>query len=222
MTALVGLATRLALAKVALHVPGGTQDVETLAPIIDAGVDLLLLGGTGDVDADVETLRTIRNRYGATPLLLGTSSKTVAAPGSADVVHLARPGWRFWGYPKGHQWSLLGRHADHSAIVRDPGEDFDYLFVGPLMDLDGDVIRAAVKTQPPLTPRALPWFALGNFDVDDAEACLTAGARRIALTGEVLERDDAVEVVRRVAEAVTRAWEADENSEAFRFEAFRF
>lgn len=222
MTALVGLATRLALAKVALHVPGGLADPETLTPVIAAGVDLLLIGETGDVDADVATLEAIRNRCGATPLLLGTSGKKAAAPASADVVHLARPGWRFWGYPKGHQWSLLGRHGDHAAIVEDPGEDFDYLFVGPLTDLGDDLLTVAVRDQPPLTTGALPWFALGNFDVEHVEVLLSAGARRVALTGEVLGRDHAIDVIRGISEAVTRAWEADERTQAFRFEAFRF
>lgn len=219
---MVGLATRLALAKVALHVPGGKADIELLTPIIDAGVDLLILGGTGETRADVETLREARSRHGATTLLLGTSSKSVAAPGSADVVHLARPGWRFWGHPKGHQWSLLGRHAGHTAIVSDPGEDFDYLFVGPLTDLADEVLKAAVMHQPPLTEDAVPWFALGNFGVNDAEMCLSAGARRIALTGDVLARDDTVDVVRAIADAVDQAWESDARSKSFRFSAFHF
>lgn len=220
MTALVGLATRLALAKVALHVPGETHGAEALGPLVDAGVDMLILGGSGDREADVDTLRSLRNRWGTTPLLLGTSSRKVASPASADVVHLPHPGWRLWGYPQGHQWSLLGRHASSRSAVAGPGDDFDYLFVGPVTDPLDEVVLAAVETQRPLTAGALPWFALGNFDVEQATACLAAGARRIALTGQVLDRDDALDVVRGVAEAVARAWQTDERSQSYRREAY--
>ncbi len=221
MTALVGLATRLALAKVALLVPGPVMDVDTLAAVVDAGVDLLILEGSGDVDVDVETLRAIRSRWGTTTLLAGTARAKVAEPASADVVHLRRPGWRFWGYPKGHQWSLLGRHAGEVGIVEVPGDDFDYLFVGPLTSPDDAVLVAAVQHHPPLTRESLPWFALGDFTVEKADACLVAGARRIALTGEVLGREDAAGEVRVIAEAVARAWVADDRAHGFTAEAFR-
>lgn len=223
MTALVALTTRLALARVALLVPGGPVDMERLSNVVQAGVDLLILGGTDDVDQDVEVLRAVRNRFGATPLLTGTSSKDVAAPAAADVVHLRRPGWRFWGYPKGHQWSLLGRHAGESAVVAAPGSDFDYLFLGPLVRPQGNaaLLRAAVERQPPLTRDAVPWFALGDFSREDVGACLAAGARRIALTADVWDRDDAAEVVAATAEAVKRAWTSDDRFGDYRAAAFR-
>ncbi|MGV8844954.1 hypothetical protein [Tessaracoccus sp.] len=221
MTALVALTTRLALARVAVLVPGGPIDMDTLSSVVQAGVDLLILGGTDDVAADVDVLRAVRQRCGATSLLVGTSSTEVAVPAAADVVHLRRPGWRFWGYPKGHQWSLLGRHAGESAIVTAPGADFDYVFVGPLADADSSLLRAAVERQPPLTQDAVPWFAFGNFQSADVDACLAAGARRIALTADVWDRADAAEVVAETAEAVRRAWTRDERSVDYRAAAFR-
>ncbi len=221
MTALVGLATRLALARMALVVPGGLADVEVLAPIIDAGVDLLVLEGSGDVDADVHALRAMRGRWGATTLLVATERAKVAEPALADVVHLRRPGWRFWGYPKGHQWSLLGRHAGETGIVKVPGDAFDYLFVGPLSGPDDALLATAVEHQQPLTSEALPWFALGDFTVQDVDGCLNAGARRIALTCGVLEREDPEATVRVIAESVARAWAGDERAHGYRADAFR-
>ncbi|MDO5735174.1 MAG: hypothetical protein Q4P15_01715 [Propionibacteriaceae bacterium] len=221
MTALLALTTRLALAKVALVVPAGFSDVDTLGPVIDAGADLLILDGSGDVDNDVEVLRAVRRRWGTTPLLVGTSSKRVAGPASADVVHLARPGWRFWGYPKGHEWSLLGRHAIDSTVVAAPGDDFDYLFVGPLEGSNEEILATAVEHQPPLVSGSVPWFAWGDFRSDDVAACLSAGARRIALTGDVWDRGAAARLVQETVGAVTRAWSADERSTAYRAAAFR-
>lgn len=221
MTALVGLATRLALARLALFVPGASADVEALAPVVGAGVDLLILDGSGDVDADVEVLRTIRARWATTTLLAGTASAKVAEPALADVVHFRRPGWRFWGYPRGHQWSLLGRHAGEPGIVEAPGSDFDYLFVGPLQDQATDLLSLAVERHPPLVSAALPWFALGDFTAPQVDAHLLAGARRVALTGDVLEREDPAGEVGVIAEAVARAWAGDERTKAYRDEAFR-
>ncbi len=215
----MGLATRLALAGLALHVPGDRPDLESLVPVIEAGVDLLILDGSGDVDADVELLRAIRQRWAGRPLMVGTSSSKVAAPSAADVVHLRRPGWRFWGYPQGHEWSLLGRDATEAAVVESPGDDFDYLFV-PLAGPRDPLLAAGLAHQPPLTAGALPWFALGDFSVQEVDDCLRDGARRIALTGDGLWREDAADRVRKIAECVARSWAGDERAHGYRRGAF--
>lgn len=219
MTALMGLRTRLALAKVAVLVPGGLADVEALSSVVDAGVDLLVLEGSGGVDADVEVVRSMRNRWGTSTLLVGTAKKDVAAPAAADVVHLRRPGWRFFGYPQGHEWSLLGRHAMEVGVVESPGDAFDYLFL-PLSRPQDPLLAAGLTHQPPLTAGALPWFALGENDLSTVEGLLAAGARRIALTADVFSELDAGERVRTTAVAVARAWARDERAHGYRAGAF--
>ncbi len=221
MTSLMGLRTRLALARVAVLVPCGLSDVETLSSLVDAGADLLILEGSDDVDADVDVVRSMRNRWGTSPLLLGTAKKDVAAPAAADVVHLKRPGWRFFGYPQGHEWSLLGRHATEPDVMESPGDDFDYLFVGPLASTEDSLLMSAVEHQPPLTSTALPWFALGDFSVQQADGCLRAGARRIAFIADTMDREDAADRVRVIAESVARSWAGDERAHAYRASAFQ-
>lgn len=221
MTALMGLRTRLALAKVAVLVPCELSDVEMLSSFVDAGADLLVLEGSDDAEADVHLVQRMRRRWGTTALLVGTASKDVAAPAAADVVHLKRPGWRFWGYPQGHEWSLLGRHAAERGIVESPGDDFDYLFVGLVTNADDQVLKAAVERQPPLSPGSLPWFALGDFAMQDADACLNAGARRIAFTADAMRREDAVDRIRVIAECVARSWAGDELAHDYRLAAFQ-
>ncbi|MGO1487512.1 MAG: hypothetical protein ACTHWA_03020 [Arachnia sp.] len=220
MTALMGLRTRLALAKVAVLVEGESLAFETLTSFVDAGADLLILGGTGDVDADVEVMRSMRNAWGSSPLLMGTAMKGVAAPAAVDVVHLKRPGWRFFGYPQGHAWSLLGRHATEDAVLESPGTAFDYLFV-PLSRPKRRLLVSALEHQPPLTPGALPWFALGDHDLATVEDLLAAGVRRIALTGDALHRSDAQKRIVSVVDAVARTWSADERSHSYRAAALR-
>lgn len=220
MSALMGLRTRLALARVGVIVPCGLSNVETLSSLVDAGADLLILEGSEDVEVDVDVLRSMRNRWGTSPLLVGTTEKKVAAPAAADVVHLKRPEWRFWGYPRGHEWTLLGRHASEVGVIQSPGVDFDYLFV-PLAGPQDPLLAVGLEHQAPLTVDALPWFALGDFSPEDVEVLLVAGARRIALTVGLLERDDAVTVVRRTAGVVRQVWDDDHRSTAYRAAAFR-
>ena len=216
----MGLRTRLALARVAVLVPSALSDVETLSSFVDAGADLVILEGSDDVEADVNVLQSMRGRWGTSPLLVGTSNKDVAAPAAADVVHLKRPGWRFWGYPQGHEWSLLGRHASERAVVESPGDDFDYLFVGPFADAQDRLLMAAVEHQPPLIAGSRPWFAMGDFSMQEADACLAAGARRIALTAETMGRQDAADRIRVIAECVARSWASDERAHGYRRGAF--
>lgn len=219
MTALVSLAARLSLAKVALHVSADQASIAALEPVLAAGVDLLILGGSGDVELDVEELREFRQKYARTRMLLGTDSEDVAVPGAADVVHFNRRHW-LRGHTKGHQWSLRGFNAGHDAALASPGDDFDYVFVGPLTDGREDLLASAVRHQPPLTAGALPWFAMVGSEDEMAE-CLAAGARRVALCGDLLRRDDACDVVARTAEAVAQEWSVDDRTPAYRREAFR-
>ena len=219
MTALVSLATRLSLAKVALHVSAEKAVSADLEPLISAGVDLLVLGGSGTVEQDVATLQDLRRRYARTRLLLGTDSDDVAVPGAADVVHYNRRHW-LRGHVKGHEWGLRGFTTAHGAAIASPGDDFDYMFVGPLADNQGDLLASAVAHQPPLTATALPWFAMVDAGMDAVTGFLTAGARRVALSGDVWLEEDPCREVDRIAEAVAAAWSGDVRTPGYRREAF--
>lgn len=224
VTALMSLKSRLALARLALHVRADQADVPTLAPVLAAGVDLLVLGGSGDDAVDVDTLTSFRSVHGSSTLLLATDNGDAATQASADVVHIARPGWKMWGsYPRGHQWSLLGRGARDARTVRSPGDDWDYLFVGPLdlAQTDSRVLREAVPAQPAFSAEALPWFALGAFTPDSARTVVTAGVRRIALTPEALEAQDAVAAVQQIRAVLDAAWQADPAAAPYTAGAFR-
>ncbi|MCC2593409.1 hypothetical protein LKO27_08310 [Tessaracoccus sp. OS52] len=222
MTAMMSLRSRLALAKLALHARSDQLDVDRLAPLINAGVDLLVLGGTGDEAADAGTLRAFREVYARTPLLLATDNGDAAEEASADVVHLVKPGWKLWGsYPKGHEWTLLGRHTCDARTVRKPGDDWDYLFVGPLREdeFEAHPLREALAEQPPFAADALPWFALGAFQLSAVENLLGMGVRRIALTGDVLDAAEPVASVAGIRAALNRAWDNDEAARAYRLSA---
>lgn len=222
VTALMSLGSRLALARVALHARSDQSDIDRLAPVIRAGVDLLVLGASGDDSRDADTLGAFREVYAHVPLLLATANGDCAEDASADVVHLERPGWKLWGsYPRGHQWSLLGRNACDARTVRRPGDEWQYLFVGPLTadDTDSPPFVEAVSRQRPFSSEALPWFVLGDFSAQSVAPFLAAGARRVALTDAVLDDPDAVARVGAVRAAVEHAWSSDADAKAYRLAA---
>lgn len=215
----MSLKSRLAMAKLALHVRAEQADLEFLAPLLQAGVDLLVLGSTGDDERDAEILGGFREVYARLPLLLATDNGGAAEQASADVVHLERPGLRLFGsLPRGHQWTLLGRNARDERTIRKPGDDYAYLFVGPIRDgAESEALADAVEHQRPFSDGALPWFALGEFTLDEVTAVLGAGARRVALGGDVLDRDeDSVAFIAAVKEALDAAWAEDPEGGAYR------
>lgn len=218
VTAMMSLRSRLALARVALHARADQADIERLAPVLQSGVDLLVLGSAGDDERDAETLRSFREVYAHVPLLLATANGDCAQDASADVVHLAKPGWKLWGsYPRGHQWGLLGRNVGDARTVRKPGDEWQYLFVGPVTvhDEQSRPFVEAVSEQKPFSREALPWFVLGDFDAASVAPFLAAGARRVALGDAVLDHQDPAGRVAAIRTAVDAAWAADESSKAY-------
>lgn len=225
MTALMSLRSRLALSKVALVVPGAVATPELAGRLVAAGLDLLVVGATDDARADADVVLALRAAVGTTRLLVATDNGAAAGPAQADVVHVHSPGWRLWGdYPSGHRWSLLGRCARDARTVRRPGDVWDYLFIGPLerVDPDSRALAEALAEQPPFVPKALPWFAYGDFDATGVRDLIGLGARRIALTSAAVSGGvggDVVERVAAISSALAAAWDADEAAQAYRMSA---
>lgn len=211
----MSLQSRLARARCALHVRADQTDPDFLQPILLAGIDLVVLGASDDVDADVEAVRRLRDRWMGQPLLVATDGAEVAQPAAADVAHVERPGWKLWGdYPRGHEWSLLGRGVRDGRTVGRPGKAWDYLFVGPVDPESGSqpLVEAGVREQEPFSPDALPWFVLGDFTAENAGHVLGMGARRLALGHDVVAAPDAVARVTALRALLDATWQADERS----------
>lgn len=223
MTAMMSLRSRLAMARLAVFVRKGQADVAALARLVKAGVDLLVLGNTGDVDADEVKVRACRTGITDRSLLTATANGDAAAGAAADVVHVEHPGWRLWGdYPRGHQWTLLGRNVSEPRTVRRPGDAWDYLFVKlgvPASAVSSPVLEAAVKRQPPFSIDALPWFVFGDWTRRQVEELISAGARRVAYDGELLADESAADRLRETAELLRQAWEQDPAAAAYRAHA---
>lgn len=207
------------MARLALVVDPDQADVHALAPVMHAGVDLLVLGDSGDVEADAQTIRDFREQWARTQLLLGTAHQAAGEAASADLVHTEKPGWFFHNVKRPHEWSLMGRGARDARAIRSPGDDYDYLFVGPTEDPGSRLISAALEHHPVFTVESLPWFVLTTPKA--VPGMLEAGARRIALGPDALRCGDPVTVVADTLAQIDAAWQGDPAQADYRSRAFR-
>lgn len=207
------------MARLALFVTAEQADVRALAAPMHAGVDLLILGDSGDPQRDAATLREFREQWGRTQMLLGTANPEAGEIAAADVVHLAKPHW--WSAPpkRPHEWSVLGRTLRDARTVRGAGERYDYFVIGPDVAPDSRVVAAAVEAQPCFDPDATAWFATAA--PGQAEAFVEVGVRRLALGPEALAEPDPASRIAEAAAVLKRTWDADPKVKAYRFGAFR-
>lgn len=181
MTALLGLRTRLLLARLAGTVPLG--DAETRLPgLLTAGVNLVVLRcAPGD---DVESAWRRLNAEIGTQVLL--AHDLLGAIGDLVVGSAMGP------VERPHRHALVGRRVRDARFLK---TDADFLLLGPAR-AGSKLLTEAVR----LGPEAV-WFAACG--VDDAPALLAAGARRLLLEEPTPEQAAAV------AGQVRAAWEAD-------------
>ncbi|MCC6496153.1 MAG: thiamine phosphate synthase [Propionibacteriaceae bacterium] len=223
MTALLGLATRLGLARLML-ITGTRSEVGDLAEFIDAGfaggVDLVQLR---DPDADPDTLlaalRVLRDvGYRYQGLVSVYESGALAEKFQADLLHLSERGEKA-AAARGHlhKWGLIGRschsRAQIEVAVADP--DVNYLTVGPVYgglpvgDAGLGLIQHAAKVAPPSDPKSKPWFAVGGITAANLDEVIAAGARRIAVSRAITDADDPEAAAMALKDRLRHVWNED-------------
>lgn len=210
---MVPLTTRLRLARLALTVPAEDADVQALGPLLHAGVDLLILGDSGEAERDAATLRGFRERWGMSQLLLATANAQAAGLCSADVVYHqaeappSRP----------HGFSLLGCGIHDVDAVASAGESFDFFL---LDEAPGSpVLDAALAQQPVFDAASTPWFA--RTAPQQAAGVIATGARRLAVDRSTLVTEDPAGELGPIASELKRAWKNDPESFGYVSAAFR-
>lgn len=205
MSVLFPLTTRLRLARLALVASPESVEAAELASLLHSGVDLLVLGDSGDAERDAATLREFRHRWGTAQLLLATANPQAGALGSADVVYLPTAGEP----QRPHEYSLLGCGVADAEAFGQMSQDLDFVF------LDGDgagLLDAALTKQPAYRRDSTPWFARTRPEA--ASSLIATGARRLALDGaEVLALADPAAEVKRISAELRQVWR--EEPEAF-------
>lgn len=224
MTALVPLTTRLRTARVAIVLPPEHSGPEA-ADFAAHGADLLLFSrGSRHLDECVEAVTTARNRLFGLTTLVAVDDLGVAMAVGADLVFVRRPGWRPFGYPRPHEYTLFGRPIEApDGLGKLSGDPFVFAFGGPAIR-DGElspVVAELAAAAPPLALPAAPvWFASGGITSGNVDEVLLAGARRVAVSTAVFSAADPFAETRVIAEAVKDAWRSDVRSQAYARDAF--
>lgn len=224
MTALMGIATRLKLARL-LYIAPDTGVVSALArPVFAGGVDIIALAD--DVsepiadDTAEEALAGILEAARTTQGLSGYFGRPVSAARlSPDIVVLVDPeantarARQLLG-----EWSVIGREChDREAVdaaLADPCVDF--LLVGPGLEL----VRYAAEKAPAHEPRSKPWFAVRGISPKTLDAVLRAGALRVAVGATITDAPDPGAVAEELKDRLRHAWNADPRMEAVTMAAF--
>lgn len=227
----MGLSTRLKLAKLHL-VTDLRADPEAFEALVsaalDGGVDVLQIR---DPRASGRQLRqgVERAMVLAVPhraiVVVGQQLDAAAAVG-ADALHLGAAGLDPVTARRGlHQWALLGRSVHDAQALRTSLEraEVDYLFVGPVFGAGPDrleLVRQAAEQAPQGVPGSEPWFAVGSIDATTIGSVLDAGARRVAVSGAVLNATDPAAATADLKATLVAAWNADPAMEAVALGAF--
>lgn len=234
MTALLGLATRLGLARLLL-ITGTRMEQADLAAFADAcfagGVDLMQLRDpSADHDQLLTALTAMRKvalHYQGLVAVYG--SAPLAQEFGADVLHLPErgiPAAEARGYL--HEWALVGRSC-HSrgqvdAALADP--NVNYLNVGPVfggLTQDGglDLVRHAAEVAPPGDAASKPWFAVGGITAGTLDQVLAAGARRISVSRAITSASDPEAAAISLKDRLRHAWNEDPAMANLTLQVFR-
>lgn len=224
MTALLGLATRLKLAKLMLITNARTQTAdlaEFAAAAFAGGVDLIQLREPyADLDVLAAALATVEKQAGRNGLVSAYGPTEVAAAIHADVAQLsALDGPAAEARAALGQWALVGR-ACHSPAQVDAAladEAVDFFTISPLFNAAGvgeaglSLVTYAAEVAPPAT--AKPWFAVGGVNAENLDQVLDAGARRIGVTRAIAAAADVQAAAAALDARLTRAWGQDPGME---------
>lgn len=220
MTALLGLAARLRLARLCLCTDSrGRQGdlAEFLAAAYAGGVDIVVIQGhpvqirQPDLapEAELAALETARRVAPPYDGLVGVhGSPVLAARSRTDILHLEPTGGPADQARRSlSTYALVGRSTrlpvQVDQAVADPA--VDYLWV----PAEPDLVRYAAAVAPVQEVTAKPWFAGGRITAATLDPVLAAGARRIVVGRAITEADDPQSVAGVLSARLAEAWRAD-------------
>ncbi len=236
MTALMGLAARLRLARLYLCTDARDQqgDLAAFAAAAFAGgVDIVQIRQKEMVpEAELAALGVVREaatRHRG--VVCVNDSADLAERFAADMLHLGQTdGPAGPAKARLHPWALLGRstHTQDQVdqAIADP--DVDYFCVGPVYPTTTkpdypavglDLVRYAARRAPTFDPAAKPWFAIGGIAQDNLDEVVEAGARRICVVRAITRSEDPQRAAERLRARLQQAWLADPRMESYVLQA---
>lgn len=238
MTALLGLATRLRLARLYLCTDARTEQGDLpdfLEAAFSGGVDIVQIRQKGmdpdDELAALEIAGTVARRHRG--LVCVNDSPVLAGRFSADVLHLGQTdGSAAEARRQLHRWALVGRstHAPEQTDEALADEAVDYFCVGPVYatatkpdyrPVGLDLVRYAAEVAPPSSVTAKPWFAIGGVNLDTIDEVIAAGARRVCVVRPVTEARHPQAAAQALSDRLHAAWQGDPAMESYTLAAYR-
>ncbi|HET9647189.1 MAG TPA: thiamine phosphate synthase [Microlunatus sp.] len=237
MTALLGLAARLKLARLYLctdtrSTQGDLADFLTEAFL--GGVDIIQVREKNlDPDAELaalETARTVAHRF-PRAIVCVNDSPELARRFNADMVHLGQTdGSARKAKQRLHQWALLGRstHAERETDQAIADDRTDYFCVGPVyatptkpdyVPVGLELVSYAARVAPPADPAAKPWFAIGGIDATRLDDVIAAGARRICVVRAITQAADPRAAAAVLSARLRAVWDEDPALRSYAFGA---
>lgn len=235
MTALLGIATRLRLAKLLLITDSRASN-DDLAKLAQAsfvgGVDIVQLRAPRVTEAEQLAALSVIHRVAAGTdwLVSGYGSAEIAAEAGVELLQLSSMDLDVGAaQAKLSQWSLVGRSCHSRALVdaavADPRTAF--FTVSPVFNAAGvgeaglDLVRYAAKVAPPSAAWAKPWFAVGGVSAADLDRVLAAGARRIGVTRAIAAATDPKAAAVALKARILQAWHDDPGADELGLAPFR-
>ncbi|WP_394275682.1 thiamine phosphate synthase [Luteococcus sp.] len=232
MTALMGLTSRLKVAKLHLITDVRREQGDFREFVVEAlhgGVDLLQVRDARASEEELAEALAIAQsaalQLNAT-VVAGTSL-SVAERFRADVVHVGAAGSSVDSARRVlPQHSLVGRSVHDSAALRKTRAD--YLMVGPVFgeSFEGvrfpglDLVRDAAATHRVDDPRGTPWFAVGGIDAGTIERVVEAGALRVAVSSAITRAADPQSSAAALKKVLLEAWGRTPGMEEYALKAF--
>ena len=225
MTALLGLDTRLRIARLLLVTDAreGRADLrEFVAAALAGGVDIVQWAEpNADAHASLASLAVLRDAaLRRQKIVAVTSDADLAGEFGADMlVLLDDASSASEARRRLHRYALIGRScrgpADVDVALADP--DVNFLIVAA----DPATVRHAAARAPQHDPASKPWFAAGGLTPEDLPDLLRAGCRRVAVSRAIAGAADPRAAAAAFADALARAWADDPGMERVEFAAFR-
>jgi thiamine-phosphate pyrophosphorylase len=237
VTALLGLATRLRLARLYLCTDTRRRQgdlADFLTEAFHGGVDIVQIReknlSAEDELAALETARAAAQPFQA--IVCVNDQPKLAGRFQADMLHVGQDdGSSRRAKRHLHQWALVGRSTHSTRQVDETlrDEQADYFCVGPVYatptkpdypPVGLELVRYAAQVAPVADPASRPWFAIGGINPDNLEDVLAAGGRRVCVVRAITEASDPRAAAERLAEPLRQAWQDDPRMEAYTFAAF--
>ena len=232
----MGLEARLRLARLYLCTDAREKQGELesfLQAALAGGVDIVQIRQKDmKPKAELAALEIARQVAGPTQCIVCVNdSPQLAGRFQADMLHLGQTdGSSTRARRYLHPWALLGRstHAPGQTDKAIKDRNVDYFCVGPVYATSTkpdyepvglDLVRYAARKAPVAVVKSKPWFAIGGISLDNLDAVIEAGARRVCVVRAITEASDPQAAADRLSSRLRAAWKADAAMERYVFQA---